>query len=1131
MAAAAALLALVLPVSAQTPPTDPPAQPLGLTGDVAHDMVSLRWDDPVDDSITSYQILRRDADTDAPGVFSVHVDDTGSADNSYVDRDIEPDTRYVYRIKARNAAGLSDRSSYFNADTPAAPAEESTPQPTPEPTPEITPAPKGRTTAKSADDPPDSCPDPTPTQVEVTAVPIVVTSTTDDYFVLHARHDEDGDAVDLPVLVKKGEAGTTTLAENVEALPAERYRVEKYLIADPADVDGDCTDDITELDNLGGMNPVNPAAAIDFSHGTVAVPDQATFEASAISQRFLKFIVFDIDTDRPGVYFINATTHTLHNTFLDTVGLERSEVVLGHMVYNPNLVAPDGSRGVYYYWGVGPWEPFRIAARTYTEVAAGMPLLNDNLAFYVPSGALPFLQSELSLYRASRINLVFNEDISAGISFAALNPEEGYGRLRVMGLDQRPNPRDIVLYEALPNELPRVAGIISTVPQTPLSHVNLRAVQDAIPNAFVRGALDDSAVASLLDSYVYYVVTEDGYSIRAATKAEVDAHYASSRPTQPQTPQRDLLVTGIIPLSEIGFDDWDAFGVKAANVAVLGTLGFPEGTVPDGFAIPFYFYDEFMKHNDFYTRIQTMLADSDFQDDYDTQESELKKLRKKIKDAETPQWIIEAIETMNEGFAEGVNRRYRSSTNNEDLPGFNGAGLYDSKSQKPSEDEDDLAKSLKEVYASLWNFRAFIERDFHRIDHLAAAMGILVHPSYQDEAVNGVAVSFDPFSVSGKYYVNSQVGEDLVTNPEPHSAPEEILLEEGGGYAVLATSNLVKPGQLLMSNAQLSQLREHLKVIHGHFKRLYGPRPDEPFAMEIEFKITSEDILAIKQARPWVFGPAPASDAAGTVRLSSSQPRVDTRLSATLTDPDGSISNLTWQWASSPDGSSNWAAITGATAASYTPVTTDVSAYLRATASYTDGDGPGKSAQAVSANPVEDAFPPPPPPPPPQQSSGGGGGGGGGVSRNWPPAFTDGEATTRTVAENTAAGQDIGAPLEAVDPDRGDTLTYTLEGEDAGSFDIDAAMGQLRTKAALNYETRPSYTLTVRVADRRGRSDAMEVTVTVTNVGLDGMVGQYDRDDSGAIDRDEVIAAVVDYFNGVISKEEAIEVVRVYFAA
>ncbi len=162
--------------------------------------------------------------------------------------------------------------------------------------------------------------------------------------------------------------------------------------------------------------------------------------------------------------------------------------------------------------------------------------------------------------------------------------------------------------------------------------------------------------------------------------------------------------------------------------------------------------------------------------------------------------------------------------------------------------------------------------------------------------------------------------------------------------------------------------------------------------------------------------------------------------------------------------------------------------------------------------------------------SGGGAIGGGGVPRNRSPSFTDGDATTRAVAENTAAGQDIGAPLEATGPDRRDTLTYTLEGEDAEFFDIDPATGQLRTKAPLDYETRTSYTLTARVEDPRGRSDVMEVTVEVTNVGLDGVAGRYDRDDNGAIDRDEVIAAVADYFNGVISKEEAIEVVRVYFA-
>ena len=60
------------------------------------------------------------------GNFQVHVDDTGSAATSYVDRDVAPETRYVYRIKARNAAGLSVRSHYFGANTPPAPIHPAT---------------------------------------------------------------------------------------------------------------------------------------------------------------------------------------------------------------------------------------------------------------------------------------------------------------------------------------------------------------------------------------------------------------------------------------------------------------------------------------------------------------------------------------------------------------------------------------------------------------------------------------------------------------------------------------------------------------------------------------------------------------------------------------------------------------------------------------------------------------------------------------------------------------------------------------------------------------------------------------------------------------------------------------------
>ena len=162
-------------------------------------------------------------------------------------------------------------------------------------------------------------------------------------------------------------------------------------------------------------------------------------------------------------------------------------------------------------------------------------------------------------------------------------------------------------------------------------------------------------------------------------------------------------------------------------------------------------------------------------------------------------------------------------------------------------------------------------------------------------------------------------------------------------------------------------------------------------------------------------------------------------------------------------------------------------------------------------------------------SGGGGSGGGGGAPPNRSPSFAEGDAATRSVAENTAAGQDVGAPVAAGDLD-GDTLAYTLGGADAQFFDLQPATGQLRVKALLDYETRSSYTVVVRVADGRGAEDSIAVTVVVVNVGLEGKVGGYDKDDNGAIDRNEAVAAVVDYFDGAISKEEAIAVVTVYFA-
>ena len=114
-------------------PSGPPARPTGLTAEVSHDSVTLTWDDPNDDTITGYVILRRDKDIHEEGTFETVESDTGSAGTTYTDDTVEAEKQYVYRIKAINADGLSEISSWVRAHTPAAPAPEPTQEPTPEP--------------------------------------------------------------------------------------------------------------------------------------------------------------------------------------------------------------------------------------------------------------------------------------------------------------------------------------------------------------------------------------------------------------------------------------------------------------------------------------------------------------------------------------------------------------------------------------------------------------------------------------------------------------------------------------------------------------------------------------------------------------------------------------------------------------------------------------------------------------------------------------------------------------------------------------------------------------------------------------------------------------------------------------
>ncbi|MFT7121914.1 MAG: hypothetical protein ACJAZ9_002102 [Neolewinella sp.] len=675
----------------------------------------------------------------------------------------------------------------------------------------------------------------------------------------------------------QGEVGQAVLTEALAARPASDYTVRRYPDAAPGDQDNDGRDDLSEFTNVPETSPFNPVIPIERNDGTASIYTSATFDSLAFTttvssnnnpltdRKFVKLYILDNDEpDSMRVYFMNTNTHEAHVHFANAIGIPTQangnsffEDMRGILVYHPAVTAPSGETGVYtFQFQQFDQYPFEIIEQTFELLGATLPFLENNLAY------LPLHRRALDIYNAnrpafdnSRIPIFLEGDLYEGIDYLALNQTEGFGRLRLMEPGERPNSRDIVVYQTIPNDLPRVGGIITTVIQTPLSHVNLRALQDNVPNAFIRGALDDPDFLDLIGQNVYYRADADSYTIRAASPQEIDDWYDALRPDSTQVPHRDLTVTLIFPLDDISFEQAPAFGAKTANLSTMRDFGFPLHTIPDGFGIPLYFYDEYMKHNGFYEQAQALLDNPAFLSDFELQEALLNDLRDDIEDGDVPEWMFNAFTEMQNGFPEGTNIRCRSSTNNEDLPRFSGAGLYDSKTHKTTEGH--ISKTIKEVFASLWTFRAFSEREFFRIDHLQVGMGVLCHPNFKEEVANGVGVTIDPvYDTEGTYYVNTQVGEDLVTNPEGFSLPEEILIDIDGfgptGYEILRRSNLAPPGEQVLTIEYLDSLRDYMEVIHAEFGRLYNAADNSDFGMDIEYKIDSSAALVIKQARPWI---------------------------------------------------------------------------------------------------------------------------------------------------------------------------------------------------------------------------------------------------------------------------------------
>jgi pyruvate, water dikinase len=160
---------------------------------------------------------------------------------------------------------------------------------------------------------------------------------------------------------------------------------------------------------------------------------------------------------------------------------------------------------------------------------------------------------------------------------------------------------------------------------------------------------------------------------------------------------------------------------------------------------------------------------------------------------------------------------------------------------------------VRATWASLWNDRAFEERDYYRIDQRATKMGVLCHRSFPDEIANGVAITKNPFRDTWQtFYVNAQIGDVSVVFSE--AVPEQFLYYgfDPPEVEYLSHSSLTL-GAPVLSGDQIELLIGALQRIHTHFFQFYGVGiPQSEYAMDVEWKFDTDGLLYIKQARPYV---------------------------------------------------------------------------------------------------------------------------------------------------------------------------------------------------------------------------------------------------------------------------------------
>jgi pyruvate,water dikinase len=541
---------------------------------------------------------------------------------------------------------------------------------------------------------------------------------------------------------------------------------------------------------------------------------------------------------------------------------------------------------VTYYAGPKVWtleiSPYDTATPAMIEklyrAVAKATFFGGQLAFHPTSEAVEAAAKQLP----KDLIVKTTDDLYLGIDYQPLNLGETIGQLRFVKAkdleSQYLSFRDIVVLDAVPNDISVVAGLVTDQFQTPLSHVNVLAQNRKTPNMGLKAASTNATLTALSGKWVKLTVGAFDWKVSEVTQAEADAYWDAHKPAGVKLPTLDLKVKDLRNIEDVTRIETGkkvtrdaigvavkAFGAKAANYSVLvRTAKVP---IKKAFAIPAYYYVQFMQENGFADRVTTLLADPMFKNDPVMRDAALKQLRDDIKAAPINAAFSALLKAKLDADYPGVSMRFRSSTNAEDLDGFPCAGCYDSHTGEQTDWDGDLLYAIKQTWATVWSFRTFEEREYQSIDHLAVGMALLVHHNFPDEEANGVAVTANPYDPSGLspgFYVNVQTGGEYEVVAPPEGVTSDSFIYQysfpGSPIIYLTHSNVVTTaGATVLTARQVHALGDALDAIHTAFTDAYGPGAgnDGWYAMDVEFKFDDEDdpgatpTLYIKQARPY----------------------------------------------------------------------------------------------------------------------------------------------------------------------------------------------------------------------------------------------------------------------------------------